>query len=373
MAKKKCIIYAMFLGNSKGDFMGLQILTAGQTDEWDQLVKSFDTYDVYYLNGYAKAFQLHGDGDPILFYYFDEYIRAINVVMKRDIEKNKNFRGLIQPNSTYDITTPYGYGGFLIEGKVNEASIKKLNDEYSSYCRSENIVSEFVRFHPVQKNSIINKQIYDVVDLSSTITLQLESKYKIWNEISGKNRNVIRKAIKSGVKTYWGRSPELIDSFIPLYNATMKNDDAVQYYYFDREFYESIFEDLKHNSLFFYAAYDNKIISMSIILMANRNMHYHLSASDKGYSSLAATNLLLYEAASWGCENGFKTFHLGGGLGSKEDNLYKFKKAFNKNSDTYFSIGKKIFDQDKYNELLKIRLKNEKLNIKMSYFPEYRR
>lgn len=353
--------------------MSLTILTAEQNDQWDQLVKSFDTYDVYYLYDYAKAFQLHGDGDPILFYYVDEYIRAINVVIKRDIERDKNFRGLIQSNSTYDITTPYGYGGFLIEGIVNDVSIKKLNDEYSSYCRSENIVSEFVRFHPVLKNSVMNKQIYEVVDLSSTITIQLESKYKIWADISSKNKNHLRKAIKSGVKVYWGRSPELIDSFITLYNATMKNNDAVQYYYFGREFYESIFEDLKYNSMFFYAAYENKIISMSIILMANRNMHYHLSASDKDYSSLAATNLLLYEAASWGCENGFKTFHLGGGLGSKEDNLYKFKKAFNKNSDTYFSIGKKIFDQDKYNELLKIRLKNEKLNIKMSYFPEYRR
>lgn len=353
--------------------MSLQILTAEQNDQWDQLVKSFNNYDIYYLCGYTKAFQLHGDGDPILFYYYDEDIRAINVVMKRDIEKDKNFRGLIPPNSIYDITTPYGYGGFLIEGKVNEASIKKLNDEYSFYCRSENIVSEFVRFHPVLKNSIMNKQIYEVVDLSNTITLRLGSENKLWNEISGKNRNMIRKAIKSGVKTYWGRSTKLIDLFIPLYNATMRNDGAILYYYFSKEFYESIFEDLKYNSMFFYSMYEEKIISIAIILLANGNMNYHLSASDKDYGSLAATNLLLYEAASWGRENGFKTFHLGGGLGSKEDNLYKFKKAFNKNSDTYFSIGKKIFDQDKYNNLLKIRVKNGESNNLMAYFPEYRR
>jgi len=35
---------------------------------------------------------------------------------------------------------------------------------------------------------------------------------------------------------------------------------------------------------------------------------------------------LLYEAACWGIENGYKTFHLGGGLGSREDSLYQFKK-----------------------------------------------
>lgn len=124
--------------------------------------------------------------------------------------------------------------------------------------------------------------------------------------------------------------------------------------------------------MIFYAKYDQKIISMSMILFGNDNMHYHLSASDREYQSLAATNLLLYEAACWGCENGYKSFHLGGGLGSKEDGLFKFKKAFNKNSETYFSIGKKIFDKEKYNELVEVREKNKEDNKETSFFPRYR-
>jgi lipid II:glycine glycyltransferase (peptidoglycan interpeptide bridge formation enzyme) len=110
-----------------------------------------------------------------------------------------------------------------------------------------------------------------------------------------------------------------------------------------------------------------------MILFGNDNMHYHLSASDREYQILAATNLLLYEAACWGCDNGYKTFHLGGGLGSKEDSLYKFKKAFNNNSNTYFSIGKKIFDQSKYDELIRIRkIEDAVINIESTFFPLYR-
>jgi hypothetical protein len=78
------------------------------------------------------------------------------------------------------------------------------------------------------------------------------------------------------------------------------------------------------------------------------------------------------EAACWGCENGYTWFHLGGGLGSKEDNLFMFKKAFNKSSKTYFSIGKKIFDQEKYDKLLKLRFDNKEIG-ELNYFPEYRR
>lgn len=349
------------------------IITLEESVKWDSIVKSFKKYDVYYLSDYTRAFKLHGDGEPILFYYDDENARAINVVMKRDIEKDKNFRGKIEPETYFDITTPYGYGGFMLEGDVNENSLIKLNEVYADYCNSNNIISEFVRFHPVLKNSEINSVIYDVIDLGNTVTIDLTSKEQIWDDLSSKNRNVIRKAIKSGVKIYWGRSPALIDKFIPLYNATMNKDNATDYYYFHKDFYNSVLSDLKYNCLIFYAVFEEKVISSSMIIFGNYKMHYHLSASDREYQSLAATNLLLYEAACWGCENGYKSFHLGGGLGSKEDSLFKFKKAFNKNSESYFSIGKKVFDQEKYNELIEIRLQEDEFDINTTFFPKYRK
>ena len=344
-----------------------------QESEWDSIVKSFSNYDVYYLSGYTKAFQLYGDGEPTLIYYHDEEIRALNVVMVRDIAEDKMFKNKIEPQSFFDITTPYGYGGFIIEGTPNNSNIKKLNEEYFDYCCSKNIISEFVRFHPVLENSKMNSEIYEVLDLGRTITMNLIFREQVWNDLSNKNRNVIRKAIKSGVKVYWGRSPELIDEFILLYNSTMNKNEAADYYYFNKEFYKSVLIDLKYNSLFFYAVYDQKVISISIIIFGNDYMHYHLSASDREYKNLAATNLLLYEAACWGCENGYKMFHLGGGLGSKEDSLFKFKESFNKNSKTYFSIGKKIFNQDKYDELIEIRNSEIGFEINSTYFPKYRK
>lgn len=350
----------------------LSIYSLDESEKWASIVKSFKDYDVYYLPEYSKAFEIHGDGRPTLIYYFDEDIRAINVVMKRDIGQDKKFAGKIKTNFLFDFATPYGYGGFIFEGQINEKNLNRFNEIYIDYCIKNNIVSEFVRFHPIINNSIDNKNVYDVVDLGNTITMNLNSKEQIWEDLSSKNRNVIRKAIKSGVKIYWARSPELIDKFIPLYNSTMNKDEATDYYYFSREFYQSVVDDLKHNSLFFYAVHNNKIIAMSIIMFGNKNMHYHLSASDREYQSLAATNLLLYEAACWGCENGYKAFHLGGGLGSKEDSLYKFKKAFNKKENLRFSIGRKVFNQELYYEIIEIRENEKEFDGNTSFFPVYR-
>ena len=81
---------------------------------------------------------------------------------------------------------------------------------------------------------------------------------------------------------------------------------------------------------------------------------------------------MLYKAALWGCEKGFKTFHLGGGVGSGEDNLYKFKEGFNRYSDYQFSIGKEIFDQERYNELVAMRAKEDtSFNPESPFFPLY--
>ena len=349
----------------------ISIYKISDSEKWNEIVKSFNNYDVYYLAEYTKAFQIHGDGEPLLFYYEGSGIKAVNVVMKRDIAFDKKFENEIPSNTHFDITTPYGYGGFLIEGELTKDSLKLLNEEYSSICKKEGIISEFVRLHPVLKNSEKLGEIYDISELGKTITIELVSQNQIWSNLIAKNRNVIRKAKKSGVEVFWGRNPELMEKFIELYNETMDKDNAKDYYYFKKIFYTSVLEDLKYNSMIFYALYEEKIISMSMMLFSNDQMHYHLSASDKHFQHLAPTNLLLFEAACWGVENGYKTLHLGGGLGSQEDSLYKFKKAFNKESETNFSVGRKIFSKEKYNNLVNI---NKKINSQedKKYFPEYR-
>ena len=94
----------------------LTVLQLEQSEQWDSIVRSFKKYDVYWLSGYVKAFQIHGDGVPLLLFYEDYEIRGINVVMKRDIAKDIHFMGKISLEKYFDFASPYGYGGWLIEG-----------------------------------------------------------------------------------------------------------------------------------------------------------------------------------------------------------------------------------------------------------------
>lgn len=344
--------------------MGLKVYTLHNAGEWDAIVRSFHDYDVYWLSGYVKAFEIHGDGEPMLFYYHDYYTRGINVVMRRDVANDRHFVGRIPEGMYFDFSSPYGYGGWLIEGNDSTA----LFSEYKSWCQSNGVVSEFVRFHPVIQNHLFSLAAYNVIPLGNTVALDLSSPEIIWANITSKNRNMIRKAQKNGVTIYSGRYPEIYEAFREIYNQTMDKDNASEYYYFSEEFYRSILDDLPQNAQVFYAMYNGQIIAASIMLAANGRMNYHLSGSVREYANLAPTNLLLYEAALWGYENGCKTLYLGGGVGSGDDTLYKFKKAFYRHDDVKrFYIGKKIFMQEKYDYLLALRgITNS------DFFPEYK-
>ncbi len=343
----------------------LSVYQIDQKEQWDSIVCSFREYDVYWLSGYVSAFQLHGDGIPLLFFYDGCETKGINVVMKRSISEDRHFVGKMKKNDYFDFSSPYGYGGWLIEGE----NIDGLICEYEEWCVNNRIVSEFVRFHPILKNHIKINKAYEIIPLGKTVTMDLSSPEIIWSNITSKNRNVIRKARKNGIKIYNGRYPEIYEIFMELYNDTMNRDHAEDYYYFDKNFYKEILDNLPQNAQVFYAVLEENVIAASIMLSSNGKMNYHLSGSRKEYSSLAASNLLLYEAALWGCANGCKTLYLGGGVGSGEDSLFKFKRSFYRKDDlNRFYIGRKIFNHKEYDKLVELRenISDEK------FFPKYR-
>ena len=343
----------------------MEVITIEQSEQWDTVVRSFENYDVYWLSGYVKAFQIHGDGEPLLFHYEKNGTRGINVVMKRDVAKDVRLTGLIEVGKYFDFATPYGYGGWIIEGEDTDGLFKA----YEAWLERNGIISEFVRFHPMVKNHEKCSSFYDVIQLGEVVHMDLNSPEAIWNNIISKNRNMIRKAIKNGIKIYNGRFPEIYEKFRVIYNGTMDKDDADEYYYFGEAFYRSVLEDLPQNAQVFWAEKEGTVIATSIMIGANGYLDYHLSGSLREYSSLAPTNLLLYQTALWGCENGYRSLYLGGGVGSGEDRLFKFKRAFYKGDLNHFYIGRKIYASDIYQELKTLRADSiENVN----FFPVYR-
>ena len=326
----------------------LTIISARNRNEWNQIVRSYRNWDIYYLCEYAEAFSAHGDGCPLLIQFSSGEERFCYVVMQRDIALDPKFEGRLEKGKYYDLESPYGYGGPLSDGPISEIAQKKFVEEIYNYAAMNGIVSQFIRFHPILSNHSILPYVFETRYLHQTIFIDTSSPETIITNMDSKNRNMVRKAVKNGVSIV--REPiDKYQQFIPLYEETMAKDGAEQYYYFSEKYFNKQAK-LKDNACIFYAILEGKPISAAVMFYNEQYMHYHLAGSHTESRKYSPGNLLLYEAACWASKRGIKKFHLGGGI-IEDDSLFGFKKQFNKNGRLEFYIGRTVFDKSKFDYL----------------------
>lgn len=330
----------------------LEIITADKRENWNSIVKSFNNWDIYYLNEYAVAFQLHGDGVPLLIYYHDDESRFCYVSMRSDISDSNLFADRLSRGTFYDLETPYGYGGPLSNGIITEKSQIMFLKQIKEYSIKKGIVSQFVRFHPVLENHDSAPLVFDTKYLRDTIYIDTASPDLILSNMDSKNRNMVRKAKKNSIQIIRKSIGEYGD-FLVMYEETMAKNNASAYYTFNKDYFEYQ-KELNDYACIFYAVKDSMPIAAAIMYYNKMFMHYHLAGTHTEYRALSPNNLLLFEAACWASERGIKKFHLGGGM-SQDDSLFAFKKQFNKKGRLPFVVGRTILQPDKYDYLLGIR------------------
>ncbi|WP_218143811.1 hypothetical protein [Planococcus faecalis] len=230
----------------------LSIIDFQDNQKWDEVVKSFENYEVNYLNGYVNAFYRQGDGEPLLVYYNDNETRAINVIMKRDISKIEDLTNKIPANTWFDLSTPYGYGGFLIEGKNYE----KVNKAYEKYCKEEGFICEFVRFHLINEyhlkyNGEIETNTRNVVrDLEVPLDL-------MFMDFEHKVRKSIKKANKAELEIEVDLDGKRLNEFLSIYYGTMDRSNANKTFYYPKEFFENL-NKMENNFVYLHVWYQKK-------------------------------------------------------------------------------------------------------------------
>lgn len=343
----------------------IQIVDLAEKNKWNKIVKSFSNYDVFYLPEYVEAFKMHGDGEPILFYYNDGKTKAMNVIMKRDIAKTEFFKNKIEENKYFDLSSPYGYGGFIIEGE----DYKKVNESYEEYCKKNNIICEFVRFHLLEnyqekyngKAENIKHNIIRKLDMNPEEML-MDFEHKVRKNIKKANRNNLQIQIDT--------TGETLNNFLEIYYSTMDRNNAEQEYYFDKSFFEKL-NEMKENIVYFNVLYEGKIISTELVIYSPNNCYSYLGGTLSEYFDLRPNDFLKYEIIKWAYNKGIKNFILGGGYGGEDDGIYRYKKSFAPTGIYDFYIGKNIFNEKIYAELVKIREEIGKIE-NINFFPLYR-
>ncbi|ABO34817.1 conserved hypothetical protein [Methanococcus maripaludis C5] len=339
--------------------------------EWNKLIKSdFENYnDVYFNYGYFNLYKMHYGTDFEGIFWEDRNIKIFLSHLIRDICKIKNLENF----DGYDLTTPYGYGGPIIVKKTNEPekirkSISDFEKEYQNYCLDEKYICEFFRFHPIYENHICFSKIFNTQYLSDIRYIDLNQNIDtIKSNFKKGLRYNIKKSKNEGcdLKIIENPSSEDIDHFMECYNSMLCRNESSEKYHFSKQFIMDHFKFIK--TFLILAYYQKKVVGAGIFFKGETIMHYHLSGTLK-LKGIYPNDLILWESIKKSKDLGLKYFFLGGGV-IKDDSLFEYKSGFSK-LDMPFYIGKKIYDQNKYNQLVKHLNLVKPLN--KDYFPEYR-
>lgn len=350
----------------------IELIKYDNPEKWNNIVNSYINKDVYYLCEYSISLMESEGGTPYLINYKGEDCSLCYPIIEKDIADFEKFKGILKKNTYFDWSTPYGYGGPLSNKLFTLSQQRAFKKELFYLAKSRNVVSQFIRFHPLLKNHLICNNVIENTYVKDTIFINMDTKDNLFIQMDSKNRNMIRKAIKNNVIIKHDKG-KYINDFINIYNETMKRDNASPFYYFPKAYYQYIKNSMSNEVEYFYAFKNNVMIAASIFFYSDKFMHYHLSANLLEYRKYAPTNLLIYTAANWGREKGLKQLHLGGGL-NLDDSLFHFKKQFNKEGKINFYIGGNIFDIDIYEKLLKLRYKyDNNFNVNNNNYIKYRK
>jgi hypothetical protein len=330
---------------------------------WTQelaLTKNSDFYHTFDYHHLSK----NSDEHPILIKYTYLTNSILLPLLIRDI-----------PNTIYkDATSVYGYAGPLIVNRNHTFSLNSFHKELFSYFNKNKIISLFSRLHPFfEEEEAMLTNLGSVNSLGKVVYINLNN--TIEEQRAKYNRRLktyINKARRQ-CSVIKGNIKDHLETFIELYHDNMKRVNADKHYFFPYEYFEGFFtsDDLDSELLLCINNKDQEIIAGAIFIKTNNIVQYHLSGMDLNWSHVNPIKLIIDTMRIWATEQGYQYLNLGGGKGSSEDSLFRFKNGFSKDLHT-FKIWKYIVNHKIYNDLTKANLLNQSKPESVSFFPAYR-
>ena len=329
-------------------------------DEWQRVLSAFPHRDFFH----AYAFhQLHqSQGQPVMHVAYENGEPQFAFpFLKRPIDANR-----------FDLTSVYGYPGPLFR-QPNEAT--DWWQRWQKFVKQIGAVAVFSRLHPLLHEALIDSTAANVEPLSHTIAIPCIDEEPRLQSYKKTTRYEIRKLSKAGGRVQFDCSSEALDIFQEIYYATMRGLDANDFYFFDREYLETIMKLPGVSGSIGVVYLDDKPISAGLFTVCGEISQYYLGGSDWEFRKWAPAKLLLHEAAAWSGQQGATCLHLGGGMGNDTDGLFRFKSTFSQNR-LKFATARMIGDTDGYRELTQERASVLKVPVETvetsGYFPCYR-
>jgi hypothetical protein len=348
------------------------------------------------LPGYHVLAEERDEGQAHLFVYRDgAYFVAIPLLL-RSIDSALPATNLAPLGEGWlDATSVYGYPGPVASHPDVPASVvRNFQTALRDTLKKWKIVTVFSRLNPLipQSGWLASAEgstpaghragLGECVPMGRTVALDLrlptEKQRQQYRTNHKRNINRLR---REGATCLHDDEWQYFDTFIDIYYQTMRRAGASDDYFFDRAYFVRLRELLGDHLHLFVALgpagtpEEGCVLSGGLFTFCNSIVQYHLGGTDSRYLNLGASKLIFDTVRMWGTELGAEMFHLGGGVGSREDSLFQFKAGFS-NLTCQFQVWKMVVNEQMYIKLAEQkRVWNQAAGLAAMddhYFPAYR-
>ena len=246
------------------------------------------------------------------------------------------------PNTVYyDLTSVYGYGGPISNLKIDELSqdiIESFERNFLAFLKENNFVSVFLRLNPFSIQNNLFNDLGGVFPNGRTVAIDLSLKPEDRKRKYRENvKACIKKCVQKGYYVKEVKSKKGLTQFLDIYWDTMYRKSASEFYFFNEEYISGLIASKEFDTKI-YMVYDNDIpICATLIICYQEVIHAHLIGTSSEYLKDSPAKFMVDVVCDLEKERGMKYYHLGGGIGFKEDSLFEWKKGFSNLLLDYYS------------------------------------
>ncbi len=273
-----------------------------------------------------------------------------------------------------DLSTAYGYSG-PFGWSLNAEETRSFWSQFDRWAREKDVVTSFARLSVFPDDLLPFDG--EVTVNSPNIVRSLElSDEELWSDYLPKVRQNVRRALSRGCELEVDADGARMEEFHHIYTATMTRRNASSYYFFKREFFETILQKLHGHCAFFHVVHEGKAVSSELVLLSSRHAYFFLGGTLAESFELRPNDFLQHETFRWCRDAGKRALVLGGGYRGSEG-LLKYKKSFAPRGEVPFKVGMKTYAAALAERLVQERRAWEaslgvEWNPQPDYFPAYR-
>jgi dTDP-4-amino-4,6-dideoxygalactose transaminase len=335
-----------------------------------EMLRRVVQYDFHHLPQYHRVEERRLNAIAHLFTYCEgDYLIALPLLLRS--------AGEVLPGWN-DATSVYGYGGPVASHeRIPEPVVRNFHAAVRAALVERRVTAAFSRLHPLIAQRDLLSGLGECRTSGQTVSIDLTmSLAEQRAQYRRSNKSLINRQRREAVLTcVYDQEKRYLSEFVSIYEETMRRVNAAHIYFFAKDYFSELARELGSMLHLFVAIIGGQAAAAGLITVCDGTVQYHLGGTRSEFLKLSPMTLIFDTVRLWASEIGARAFHLGGGVGAKEDSLFHYKIGF---SDRRHNFGtwRWVVVPEIYQELCERQARRNELQglepASADYFPAYR-